>query len=432
MFNSQMIVQNNPKLASRKKMIEALIGGAANMPTRNVGEGIAKAGQAITGALLQKRFENDVEAKSIGANTSLQQALAAARGFTNPDTGEKVMPGGGLEAFIGALSRNPDTAAQAADIQIKMMMAEPELEIKRLQMENEAAYRNAILGMQGQQLRRQEQNDQANIDRWNRQLDIQQQRVNRMGNGGSYVDPDTGEIVQTGNSKPLPKGVLEMQQNLVDELASTKNIQSELGRFGEMLKTGKLDLGAVSNVWNKARNYAGQSTPESRNLQSFEAGLEKLRNDSLRLNKGVQTEGDATRAWNELVANLNDPGVVQQRLAEIITLNSRAEQIKRFQIDQLRKEYGKPEMDYAVIDQVYNSPVPSAAGATMPPMDDSGSWGGEPPPTLPQPTSAPQAIRPPKEAIDMLMSNPQALKSFFDEEYGPGAADRVLGALNGR
>ena len=101
---------------------------------------------------------------------------------------------------------------------------------------------------------------------------------------------------------------------------------------------------------------AGVSTEQSRNLASFEANLEKLRNESLRLNKGVQTEGDSVRAWNELIKNINDPAVVKQRIAEINTINDRAANIRKQNISILRDNYGSEELDF--------TPYESQKGAT--------------------------------------------------------------------
>jgi hypothetical protein len=94
-----------------------------------------------------------------------------------------------------------------------------------------------------------------------------------------------------------------------------------------------------------AKNATGLSNQASRNYASFQAALEKLRNDSLRLNRGVQTEGDAVRAWNELVKNINDPKVVKQRLEEIIRNNKVAAEYRRNVIQQRRADNGLEPLD---------------------------------------------------------------------------------------
>jgi hypothetical protein len=145
--------------------------------------------------------------------------------------------------------------------------------------------------------------------------------------------------------KPMPSSALKMQQTELDALGTAGGIQSELGRIQTQIKTGKLDFGLISNLSNQARNFVGMSNEESRNFASFKATMERLRNESLRLNAGVQTDGDAQRAWNELFANINDRGVVEQRLQEIQNINARAIKLRKMNVDGIRANYGKDPLE---------------------------------------------------------------------------------------
>lgn len=140
--------------------------------------------------------------------------------------------------------------------------------------------------------------------------------------------------------KPLPSSALKMQQESLDAIGTASAINADLNAIKQQIDGGKLSFGPVSNLASKARNAAGLSNEESRNFASFNATLEKLRNDSLRLNKGVQTDGDAQRAWNELFQNINDTKLVRQRLEEIERINQRAVQLRQLEIDQIRANYG--------------------------------------------------------------------------------------------
>ena len=82
------------------------------------------------------------------------------------------------------------------------------------------------------------------------------------------------------------------------------------------------------------------SDKQSRNFQSFNATLERMRNDSLRLNAGVQTEGDAIRAYKELIDNINDPEVVTQRLDELGRLYDRTTNQKVLDVEMLYRNHG--------------------------------------------------------------------------------------------
>jgi len=138
----------------------------------------------------------------------------------------------------------------------------------------------------------------------------------------------------------LSAGQQRQVESYYQEIAAFDNIDAELGRFDSMIASGELPLGPLSNRLGDARNALGISSEGTRNLAEFRTALNGLRNDSLRLNKGTQTEGDAKRAWDELVANINDPQVVRRLLARIMRLNARARQFRQQRIDVL--EGGSP------------------------------------------------------------------------------------------
>jgi len=148
-----------------------------------------------------------------------------------------------------------------------------------------------------------------------------------------------------GAMKPMPTAALKMQQAELDAIGVASGIQSDLGAIEQQIKGGKLDFGPIDNLIDRGRNMAGMSNEASRNKASFKSSLEKLRNDSLRLNAGVQTDGDAQRAWNELFENINDKGVVVQRLGEIKRLNERAVKQRKMNVDGIRANYGRDPAD---------------------------------------------------------------------------------------
>jgi hypothetical protein len=151
---------------------------------------------------------------------------------------------------------------------------------------------------------------------------------------------DPAYISAATNAKPnrIPFGVQNAEAEDLSALQGLNTINSELQHFDKLIADGKLKLGPLINFNAIGRNLLGTSDENSRNFASFSATLERLRNESLRLNKGVQTEGDSQRAWNELVANKNDPQVVRQRLAEIQRLNQRAADFKKNMIVQRRDD----------------------------------------------------------------------------------------------
>lgn len=207
-------------------------------------------------------------------------------------------------------------------------------------------YQNRSLGLRAQEVSRRQENT------------TESRAVLAQKHG---LDPNSAEgraFILTGNLPPnrqarVPVGIQNAEAMDIEAVQSLGTINSELDRFGKLIKSGALPLGAVANAMAAGRNMIGASDEASRNLASFRATLEKMRNDSLRLNKGVQTEGDSQRAWNELVANINDPQVVTQRLAEIQRLNTIAANFKRNMIMQRRDDNNLSPLD---LDRMITAP----------------------------------------------------------------------------
>lgn len=150
--------------------------------------------------------------------------------------------------------------------------------------------------------------------------------------------------------KPMPASAVKLQNEELTAMGTFAGLESDLGAVEKQIDGGKLKLGGITNLTNQARNFVGASNEESRNLASFKAKMENMRNTTLLLNKGVQTEGDAQRAWNELMANINDPEVVKQRLAEIRAVNRRGVDLRKANVDVMRSNFGHEPMDFSKYD----------------------------------------------------------------------------------
>lgn len=211
------------------------------------------------------------------------------------------------------------------------------------------------------------QKERADADRIAR--DEQNKRDNETRRWTAQVMADVKQAaIDAKNNKPtqLPPAVLKMQMEAADAISTASGINERLDKALGNLESGKMDLGVMGRSEAFLRNNLNMSNEKTRNLASFQADLEKLRNDSLRLNKGVQTEGDAQRAWNELVANINDAGVVKQRLAEIKGINDRAIEMRKREIDVIRANSGLEPLDLTPFEGK------SKMGADGAPMPKSG------------------------------------------------------------
>jgi hypothetical protein len=188
-------------------------------------------------------------------------------------------------------------------------------------------------------------------------------------------------------NKPMPPTSLKLQNESLEAISTASNIKTDLSELKNQIESGNLNLGLFSNIANKGLNKAGLSTEESRNFATLENTLARLRNDSLRLNKGVQTEGDAVRAWEELINNINDKELVKKRLEEITRLNDRAVNQHRLNIDTIRSNYGKDPIDTSSYENQQSSVINSnrrgvmtatnpSTGERIQSMDGGKTWQG--------------------------------------------------------
>lgn len=152
------------------------------------------------------------------------------------------------------------------------------------------------------------------------------------------------------STKPLPTPALKLQQEELETIGAVSGTNADLAALQKQVEDGTIKLGPVDNLWAGAKNSLGISDESSQGYQTLIATLEKARNSSLLLNKGVQTDGDAQRAWNELLTNLNDPKVVAKRLQEIQNINARAVNIRKAKIANLRRNYDAPPLDFTEFD----------------------------------------------------------------------------------
>lgn len=125
----------------------------------------------------------------------------------------------------------------------------------------------------------------------------------------------------------------EAENDKISTLGRTNNlIQQNI----DMLGKGGLQLGPVQNLIHKGQLAAGIQDPQAANYNSFMGNMNLLRDQTLSLQKGTQTEGDAQRAMAQLMTAYSDNNekAVAQRLQEIQTLNNKAIQESQQRIRQ--------------------------------------------------------------------------------------------------
>jgi len=140
---------------------------------------------------------------------------------------------------------------------------------------------------------------------------------------------------------PLPLPALKIVQDYKADITTGDSIKSDLGTIIKQIDDGVLKLSPFENLKNQSLLITNSKDPGAMAYGNFRDTLAKLRNDSLRLNKGTQTEGDAQRAFDEISGNLTNTDYVKARLKTIQNINERAVKAKIELINDVYKNYGK-------------------------------------------------------------------------------------------
>lgn len=291
-----------------------------------------------------------------GTPESMTGQMYPAGGNPDEEGGMGYQPAvaGSRDAALAELAKSRDPAFQqmAMAAQLKGLEPKKPIVVGRTLMDETGKQIGVDSTWQGEQAAARTAQDQRAAESLQVRRDLAAQQETMRRDLAAQASGDRRMIAgmmdarrEQKNVPKLPTSALKMQQEELDAVGTASSINADLAAMGQQIDSGKLQLGPVNNLLAKGKNLIGASDESSRNLATFQSTLEKLRNDSLRLNNGVQTEGDAQRAWNEMITNINDPKVVKQRLGEIQKINERAANLRKMNVENIRQNFGVEPLD---------------------------------------------------------------------------------------
>ncbi len=142
------------------------------------------------------------------------------------------------------------------------------------------------------------------------------------------------------SGKPLPVGALKDLLAVEDALGGTAVLNDIIQKNAARLADGTLKISPQNAALAWGRTGLGMATEGDVALNEWKSDLTKIVNESLRLNKGVQTEGDAQRAANELMS-ANDPRTAAAALARLAKFNRQAVELQTRKQDIINANYGR-------------------------------------------------------------------------------------------
>lgn len=350
--------ETQQSLARKRAIADAMM--QSQIAPRDAWSGLANAAEKISGALIGRSVDKQTKSMQDSRTKTVADALAAMRGtpaWTNPDNpseGIAAVPGNKAQAYsMLANSNDPQLSDMAMKLQLgDMQSADADKTWQQhFDVQNQA---------QNERLRQQQafqaQQTAASNARMLEAAKIAQGNRSPVAimtpEGPRYVPPTEAIGQQPYNQRTgggnLPVSMQKAEDTDLESIDLARNISADLNAQRQALEDGKFKVDPVSRAEYKIGQATGMGGPETAAFGSFQSTLEKMRNDSLRLNKGVQTEGDAQRAWNELFTALgqNDTGTVTKRLNEISKINDRAAKEAQRRVDIRRSRNGTDPFDW--------------------------------------------------------------------------------------
>ena len=168
-------------------------------------------------------------------------------------------------------------------------------------------------------------------------------------------------------ARVLPQGQQTKEDEDIEAFGAARSMTSTIDRVTQALDKGQLKLGLFTNAGHVGRNMIGDSTPGSVEYARFMQNIRKMQNDILILHNGVQTEGDATRALQQIITSPNDEEVVKANLEELKRLNGEALQLRRQKLVIRRQRNQTDPFDFSQIEaEQVQPPSQSAPSPNMP------------------------------------------------------------------
>lgn len=145
----------------------------------------------------------------------------------------------------------------------------------------------------------------------------------------------------------LPVALQKVEDADLEAIGALSGIRSDIRSAIQQIDSGALNLSLMGNISNRAKSALGVGDENTAAFDTFKSTLETMRNASLLLAKGVQTEGDAQRAWSALMSNLSSEKVVKAQLERIEKINERSAKLKSDVLQRRRANRGLPPLDLA-------------------------------------------------------------------------------------
>jgi len=152
---------------------------------------------------------------------------------------------------------------------------------------------------------------------------------------------------EIAKNKPLPSYLAKDEEADYGTATAATNLASDANNFISRIKSGEIKFGLKDRASIRTRQAFGSNDPDVLAREDYDKFLKVLTNESLRLNKGTQTEGDAVRAAKELESS-ESPQAAAAAMRRLVDINVRRTQNAADDVLRRRKNANFPEPERAI------------------------------------------------------------------------------------
>jgi len=160
---------------------------------------------------------------------------------------------------------------------------------------------------------------------------------------------DAERKAETARNKPLPANLAKSEEDDFDLARDATNLATDSYNYINRVKLGEIKFSLKDRASIVARRAFGSDDPDVKARDEYDKFIQRLTNETLRLNKGVQTNFDYENALKEIKTS-ESPVIVANTLKKLYELNLRRVENASESISRRRENanFGPPQVGVSV------------------------------------------------------------------------------------
>ena len=183
------------------------------------------------------------------------------------------------------------------------------------------------------------------LDNSRQSLLLQQQQAQLAQDNAAYkremLQAESTRKEEARKNKPLPSYLAKEEEADFSAASAATNIATDAYGYINRIKTGDIKFGVKDKASIRARQLVGSGAPDVVAREEYDRFVENLVNESLRLNKGTQTEGDAVREAKALKSSESKEAAAAA-MKRLIEINTRRVENASSAVEKRRANAGFP------------------------------------------------------------------------------------------